>query len=95
MRWTAADEAGFTLVEVLVSALILVLLSMAVLGALDATTRSSFSDRLHANVEALAQQNENRLRGLNVDELSNLNKTFQGPKLDGVQFLARDRSVRV
>jgi hypothetical protein len=52
--------------------------------ALDATTRSSFSDRIHADAEALAQQNENRLRGLNVDELSNLNSTFQYPsKLDG------------
>jgi prepilin-type N-terminal cleavage/methylation domain-containing protein len=94
MRWTA-DDAGFTLVEVLVSALILVLLSMAVLGALDATTRSSFSDRLHANAEALAQQNENRLRGLNVDELSNLNKTFQGPKLDGVQFTLQETAQYV
>jgi len=49
MRWTAAHDAGFTLVEVLVSALILILLSMAVLGALDATTRSSFADRIHAD----------------------------------------------
>jgi prepilin-type N-terminal cleavage/methylation domain-containing protein len=88
MRWTAAEDAGFTLVEVLVSALILVLLSMAVLGALDATTRSSYSDRIHADAEALAQQNENRLRGLNIDELSNLNSTFNYPggKIDGVQF---------
>jgi Tfp pilus assembly protein PilV len=87
MRWGAGDDAGFSLIEVLVSALILVLISMAVLGALTATTRSSYSDRIHADAEALAQQNENRLRGLNIDELSNLNKTFAYPtKLDGVQF---------
>jgi Tfp pilus assembly protein PilV len=93
---TAANDAGFTLVEVLVSALILILLSMAVLGALDATTRSSFSDRIHADAEALAQQNENRLRGLNVDELSNLNSTFQYPsKLDGVQFTLKETAQYV
>jgi prepilin-type N-terminal cleavage/methylation domain-containing protein len=89
MRWGAlvAEQGGFTLIEILVSALILTLLSLAVLGALDSTTRSSYSDRVHADAEALAQQNENRLRGLNIDQLSNLNSTFNYPtKLDGVQF---------
>lgn len=82
----ARREDGFTLIEVLISAVIVVLASLAVLGAIDATQHASYQVRLHSDAQALAEQDEDRLRGLTVSELSNLNRTLAPVTLDGVQF---------
>lgn len=91
----ARRQDGFTLIEVLASALIVAVIAVGVLGGLDATTRSSYETRLHTDAQALAQQDENRLRGLSMTELSNLNKNIGPIALDGVQFTVNETAEYV
>lgn len=83
-------EAGFTLIEVMASALVVVLLSASALIALGGVTRSSYDDRVRSEAQALAQQNEDKLRGFNVNEISNLNQTLPAVTLDGTAFTIKE-----
>jgi prepilin-type N-terminal cleavage/methylation domain-containing protein len=70
-----ADDAGFTLIEVLVTALIVVLLAGATATALIATTHTSGDQRLRAEADALASQEQARLHGLSDEQLASLGGT--------------------
>jgi Tfp pilus assembly protein PilV len=89
-RVCAGSESGMTLIEVLVCALMVALMAMAVLAGLDAMARQSGSLRTRADAQAVAQQSQNRLKGYNINELSNLNRTYTTAKLDGVQFTVHE-----
>ena len=89
------SDAGFTLIEVLVSALMVVLLSGAAATSLVATTDSSSDLRVHADAEALAQQNQAQMHGLNVDQLSNLNSALPAVSLNGVSFTVTETATYV
>jgi prepilin-type N-terminal cleavage/methylation domain-containing protein len=67
-----SSEGGFTLIEVLVTALIVVLLASATASALISTTHTSGDQRLRAQANALAAQDQARLRGLSDEQLANL-----------------------
>lgn len=66
------SEGGFTLIEVLVTALIVVLLASATASALISTTHTSGDQRIRAEANALAAQDQARLRGLSDEQLANL-----------------------
>ncbi len=66
------SDGGFTLIEVLVTALIVVLLASATASALISTTHTSGDQRVRAEADALASQDQARLRGLSDNELANL-----------------------
>ncbi|HXD67850.1 MAG TPA: carboxypeptidase regulatory-like domain-containing protein [Solirubrobacteraceae bacterium] len=66
------SDGGFTLIEVLVTALIVVLLGTATASALISTTHTSGDQRVRAEADALASQDQARLRGLSDNELANL-----------------------
>jgi prepilin-type N-terminal cleavage/methylation domain-containing protein len=66
------SDGGFTLIEVLVTALIVVLLGTATASALISTTHTSGDQRVRAEADALAAQDQARLRGLSDNELANL-----------------------
>ena len=51
--------------------------------------------RVRADAQALAQQDENRLRGLTIDQLSNLNQTLAPITLDGTQFTVKETAQYV
>jgi prepilin-type N-terminal cleavage/methylation domain-containing protein len=91
----ARGHAGFTLIEVMASALIVVLLAVGTLAALEASTRESFQSRIRTDAQALAQQDEARLHGLSISELANLDKTVQGGTLDGVPFTIHEQATFV
>ncbi len=65
-------DGGFTLIEVLVTALIVVLLASATASALITTTHTSGDQRIRAEADALAAQDQARLRGLSDEQLANL-----------------------
>jgi len=67
-----ASEAGDTLIEVLVSAILIALIVVAMFNGFDVTSRASASERSRAQADALAQQAEDKLRGLPVSTLSEL-----------------------
>ncbi|HTU96884.1 MAG TPA: carboxypeptidase-like regulatory domain-containing protein [Solirubrobacteraceae bacterium] len=70
-----AGDGGFTLIEVLITALIVVLLAGATATALIATTHTSGDQRLRAEADALATQEQARLHGLSDEQLASLGGT--------------------
>jgi prepilin-type N-terminal cleavage/methylation domain-containing protein len=90
VRWRAASERGFTLIEVMASALVVLLVAGAALIALGGVTRTSYDDQVRSEAQALAQQNEDKLRGYNVNEISNLNQTLPPITLNGTIFTIKE-----
>ena len=68
------SEAGFTLIEMLVSALLLVSIGAASAESLIATAYISGDQRRHSQAAQLAQDDQERLRGLSVAQLNSLNQ---------------------
>jgi type II secretory pathway pseudopilin PulG len=69
------EQAGFALLEVLISAVIVALIVIATFTGFDASNRATASERAHAQADVLAQQDEDRLRSLQIGQLSNLSET--------------------
>ena len=90
LRRLASPEAGFTIIEVLISALMLAFIAAAAATAFIGSAHASGYERLRADAQALAQQDENRLRGLTIDQLSNLSQTLAPVTLDGTQFTVKE-----
>jgi Tfp pilus assembly protein PilV len=68
------SETGDTLIEVIISAALIALVVVAVLFGLDSTNRATAADRARSQADALAQQDEEKLRSEPVDKLSELNR---------------------
>ena len=81
----SGDEAGFALIEVLVSALLLTIVAAGVFVAFDASTRATARERYRARANALAEQDLERIRSLRIADLSTLNQT-RTVALDGTNF---------
>jgi prepilin-type N-terminal cleavage/methylation domain-containing protein len=88
-------RAGFTLIEVLVSALILGLIAGGAATAFVGSIDGASTVRLRSDAQALAQQDENRLRGLNINQLSNLNHTLAAVSMDGASFTVKESAAYV
>ena len=78
-------EAGFALIEVLVSALIATLLAGAAFGLLGATAHQASEQRHRSAAYAVAQEDQARLRSLRVPTLNRLSQT-RTVSLDGTPF---------
>jgi type II secretory pathway pseudopilin PulG len=78
-------EGGFTLIEVLVAALIVVLIGGAVATGLIATGDFSGNQRKASQADEIAQQDQERMRGMSAKQLNGLNQT-RTVTLDGVAY---------
>jgi type II secretory pathway pseudopilin PulG len=65
-------EAGFALIETIVAALLLVVVALAVFSSLDAATKTAGANKGRTVASALAEQDQERMRGLSITQLSNL-----------------------
>ena len=63
------------MIEVIVSAMVMVAIGGGALAALQASDRSVADERHHARAFGVAQQDQARMRSLKISELSNLNQT--------------------
>jgi Tfp pilus assembly protein PilX len=72
MRRSLASEAGETLMEVLVGAILIALIVVAMFNGFDVTNRASAAERSRAQANALAQQAEDKLRGAPLSTLLEL-----------------------
>jgi Tfp pilus assembly protein PilV len=79
-----AEDGGFVLVEVIVSALLVALISMLLLGVI-AAGNTSGDLRRRSQADELAQQDQERMRGMSLEQLSSLNQT-RTVTLDNVPF---------
>lgn len=68
-------EAGFSLPEVLVSAIVMVLIAVGTLTTLSATGRAGSEERNRTQATAIAQEDQARLRTLQISQLGTLNQT--------------------
>lgn len=76
VRARVASQRGFTLIEVLVSALITTLIATAVAGALITNTDIISNQTNRSEAETLAEQDQERLKGLSAEQLDNLSQTY-------------------
>ncbi len=74
-RVDAASEAGFTIIEVMVTAVVVVLVMIATFGALESAGRTTAEQRHHAESYAVAQKDQARLRSLQISELADIDET--------------------
>jgi prepilin-type N-terminal cleavage/methylation domain-containing protein len=76
VRARVASQRGFTLIEVLVSALITTLIATAVAGALITNTDIISNQTNRSEAETLAEQDQERLKGLSAEQLDNLSQSY-------------------
>lgn len=81
----APAEDGFALIEVLVSALVIVLVGGAILTLLQATARSAADSRNRSLAQALAEEDQSRLRSMQISKLNRLNQNWS-VKLGGTTY---------
>ena len=82
------DERGSTLVEALVSAVLMIIIATAVFGALEASGRASAQERHRARAYAIAQEDQARLRSLKVSAVSRIDETRTVTQ-DGISYTVR------
>lgn len=87
-RAALSSETGLTLIEVLVTALIVILLGSATATALISTSHASGDQRMRSQADALANQDQERLRGLSDQQLNGLNQN-RTQTVDGHDFTVK------
>lgn len=75
LRLLADSQRGFTIIEVVVSALIVASVAGAAATALIATSRMSGDQRRRSQADQIAQQDQERLRGMSIKALSGFTET--------------------
>ena len=91
-RTAHGREAGFTLIEVLVSALLVALIATAAAKALVTTSHTSADQRLRSQADGLATQDQERLRGLSDTQLASLSQS-RPSTVDGTTFTVQSTST--
>jgi len=72
MRRLASSEAGFTIVEMIVSALLVAVIATGLALALIGTAHVTGQQRDQSQADALAQQDQERLKGMSSEELGSI-----------------------
>ncbi|MGH2893820.1 MAG: carboxypeptidase regulatory-like domain-containing protein, partial [Solirubrobacteraceae bacterium] len=77
LRLRCRADAGFSLIEVLVSALLVILIGTATAKALISSSHFSGDQRLRSQADSVASQDQERLRGLSDLQLNDLESSPQ------------------
>ena len=85
------DERGSILLEALASAVLLAVLTLAVLQSVDGATASSGRNKARSVAAQLAEQDQERMRGMRFIDLSNYRKSTTVP-VDGANFTVDSRT---
>ncbi len=84
-RRLIALNDGFTLIEVLVSALMVILIATATARALIASNHFAGDQRFRSQADSVASQDQDRLRGMSDEQLNGLNQS-RTVTLNGTNF---------
>ena len=79
------SQAGFALVEVIVTALMVSLIALLLVGVIAAGQTTS-NQRHKAEADELAQQDQERLRGMSLEQLGSLLPTSKTVTVDGTNY---------
>src|SRR5580700_12128098 len=74
-RWSWASERGDTLIEVLISAVLIALIVVGTLTGLDSTNKATARDRARSQADALAEHAEEQLRSEPINKLAALTES--------------------
>jgi Tfp pilus assembly protein PilV len=93
-RLRLPSEGGFALIEVVISAFLIVLVGSAVLGLVTSSTRSAYQQRARTQAYSLAQEDQSRLRTLRISTLDGLSEN-RTVTLNGTVFNVESSGVFV
>jgi Tfp pilus assembly protein PilV len=82
---TLPADSGFALIEVVISALLIVMAGGAVLALISATTRSAAQQRARTQAYALGQEDQGRLRAMRISSLNGFGEV-RTVTLNGTEF---------
>ncbi len=85
LRLLARAEDGFTIIEVVMSAVLVVLIAGGVMTGIDAAGRSSADLRHRSQAQELANQDQERMRGMSSLQLASLDET-RPVTVDGTNY---------
>ncbi len=80
-----ASQSGFAILEVIVSATVLAIVSMAVLAGIDGASSSTGRERARSIAANLAEQDQERMRSMQIDSLADFVETRE-VKVDGATY---------
>lgn len=86
------DQAGFILVEIVVSAMLLVIVALGVFVAFDSGTRATAEERHRARAQSLAEADVERMRAMRIADLTGLDQT-RTATLDGAVYTVRSQAL--
>lgn len=88
-----SDESGFTIIEVLVSAVLLTIAAIGLFTMFDTATRASDRNRARTAASQLAQSDQERLRSLTATQLTAVNSAAPDPTVvDGRTYTTTSRA---
>jgi prepilin-type N-terminal cleavage/methylation domain-containing protein len=82
----ARSDAGFALIEVVVSAAVLAIISLAILAGIDGATGSTGREKARSVAAVLAEQDQERLRAMPVEQLATYAPAPAPINVDGASY---------
>src|SRR3954471_13613438 len=70
LRRLRREQSGFALIEVMMSALIVAIVSVGVLAGIDASSATSGSNKARGIAASIAQDDQERMRSMQPDDLA-------------------------
>jgi type II secretory pathway pseudopilin PulG len=81
-----SGDAGFALLEAIVSAAVLAVVALAVLSGLDGATNSAQRERARSVAAALAEQDQERMRAMAAEQLGEYAPSTKTVTVDGINY---------
>jgi type II secretory pathway pseudopilin PulG len=81
-----SGDAGFALLEAIVSAAVLAVVSLAVLSGLDGATNSALRERARSVAAGLAEQDQERMRAMAAEQLGEYAPSSKTINVDGMDY---------
>jgi type II secretory pathway pseudopilin PulG len=88
-----SSESGVTLIEVLISTMLVAIIAVGTLTGFDGASRATANERQHNQATLLAAQDEEQLRGMNVTALGRLGSYTHPPVTEsGTNFTVESKA---
>jgi Tfp pilus assembly protein PilV len=94
-RLQAASEQGFALMEVVISAAVLVIVVLGVLAGLDAATSTAGANKARTVAATLAEKDQERLRGMRIPDIDKMNLQPYDVLVGKVKYHVESKAVWV
>lgn len=86
------EESGFTIIEVLMSAVLVAMIATGVFASFDSATKASGQNRSRSIAAGLAQSDQERIRAMTPDQLAELSET-RNPVVNGKTYTVVSTAV--